>query len=38
MKKNGEYYVGVHMLENSVTLAKDNLKNNLTKEIKDVFR
>jgi hypothetical protein len=38
MKKNGEYYVGVHMLKNSVTLAKANLKNNLTKEIKDVFR
>jgi hypothetical protein len=38
MKKDGKYYTGVHMLKNSVTKAKDNLKDNLTKEIKDVFR
>jgi hypothetical protein len=37
MRPNGSYYTGVHMLKNAMTKAEQNLKDNLAKEIKDVF-
>lgn len=38
MLPNGKYYQGRHMLHNAMTPTSNNLKNNLTKELKDVFK